>query len=554
MSETKEENIEFIEPENDEGNKEYKLKLTQDTQERINQWTSQMRYRVDEGGGEAIYVLGITDEGGLVGMIPSEYTSTRKIFDKVVKANNYTATILSERIVNESEQKKVYEFLIRENNEEKYIDLKVAIAGNVNSSKSSTIGVLLSGKLDNGRGSARLNVFNYEHEAKTGRSSSVAQHILGFDEKGEIVNQGLEFGKKTWPEIIRESTKVVTFFDLCGHEKYLKTTIRGLTSQFPDLCLITVGGNMGITRMTKEHIFLCLSLKIPFLILITKIDICEDRQNVLKETITSIKKLLKLPGIRRIPYTVRNSDDVVSAVKNFHTESIVPIIQTSNVTGVGLDILTQFLNLVSCNPKNTKKKETKENKVEYHVETTFSVPGVGTVTGGQLLSGTISVGDKLLLGPNNNKYRTVQVRSIHCKRVPMQSINAGCYVCLALKKINRNSIRRGNVIISPKGTPLQIYEFEADVSVLKSHSTTIKIGYEPVIHTSSVRQTAKIIDISNKKNARRKGNTDTKVLRTGDKATVRFRFSYHAEYVKPGYRLLLAEGKVKIIGIIRKIF
>ena len=49
---------------------------------------------------------------------------------------------------------------------------------------------------------------------------------------------------------------------------------------------------MGISNMTKEHIALSLLLKIPFFILLTKIDICPT--NILEETINSIKKILKL--------------------------------------------------------------------------------------------------------------------------------------------------------------------------------------------------------------------------------------------------------------------
>lgn len=33
---------------------------------------------------------------------------------------------------------------------------------------------------------------------------------------------------KYWKEVVEKSQKVVTFLDLCGHEKYLKTTIFGL--------------------------------------------------------------------------------------------------------------------------------------------------------------------------------------------------------------------------------------------------------------------------------------------------------------------------------------
>ena len=48
-------------PEKDDGNIEYKLKLIDKTKERVDELSTQMRYRVDEGCGEAIYVIGVTD-------------------------------------------------------------------------------------------------------------------------------------------------------------------------------------------------------------------------------------------------------------------------------------------------------------------------------------------------------------------------------------------------------------------------------------------------------------------------------------------------------------
>jgi GTPase len=134
----------------------------------------------------------------------------------------------------------------------------------------------------------------------------------------------------------------------------------------------------------------------------------------------------------------------------------------------------------------------------------------------------------------------------------MQEVKYGSYVCLGLKKIALTSIRRGNVLVSI-GSEIAVREFDATITVLKAHSTTIKPGYEPVIHTCSMRQSAKLISITNKVNARRAyasaGASAGTVLRTGDKATARFRFSYHPEYIKSGSRLLMCEGKCKIIGI-----
>ena len=533
-----------MEPEQDDGNIEYKLKLLGKNVDRIQQLESQMRYRVNEGKGEAMYVLGVTDKGVMVGLTSEEFKESFNNLLLAAKNSMYTLNVLTEKTVDGGgEGCKIYEILVRENNINKYIDIKVTVAGNVDSGKSTLLGVLTSGNKDDGRGSARLSVFNFAHEISSGRTSSIAQHILGFDAKGNSVNCD---GRKDWPDIVKMSSKIITFYDLCGHEKYLKTTILGLTSSCPDLCLILIGANMGITKMTQEHIFICVTLNIPFVIIVTKVDICQTRQNVLEDTVKNINILLKRPGLRKIPYKVNNIDDVILCSKNIHSESIVPIFHISSVTGVGIDNLLGFLNLLGKHSSNIK--ETKE--VEYYIDNTFTVTGVGTVIGGHLISGRINVGDKLLIGPNQGKFNTIQIKSIHCKRVALQSVDYGCYVCLGVKflGVKKINIRKGNVIVSTTTNPIAVQEFNCDITVLKAHSTTIKLGYEPVIQTSTIRQTATLIDINNKQNDRFSSTDNEKVLRIGDKATVRFRFKCRPEYIKQGTKLLMTEGKVKVIG------
>jgi GTPase len=536
-------------PEEEFGNIEYKLTLVNKSADRIVSLASQMRMRIDEGCGEAIYVIGVTDDGEIMGVNDEDFTESFNNLSIVADKNDYSMTMLASKNIKskDSIKRKVYELLIRERNTKKYIDIKVAVAGNVDSGKSSLLGVLTSGKNDDGRGSARLSIFNFKHEVSSGRTSSIAHHILGFDDKGQVMNYSGTH-KKGWPEIVKDSAKVISFYDLCGHEKYLRTTILGLTSSSPDLCLILVGANMGMTRMTHEHIFLCVSLNIPFAIVLTKIDICVNRKNIMKDTMNSINKLLKMPGLRRIPYKVSNLEDVIICAKNIRTESVVPVFPVSNVTGNGIGFVKQFLNLLGKVQSNVKEGV---KDVELHIDTTFSVPGVGTVIGGQLISGNIKVGDKLLLGPNDGLYREVHVRSIQCKRVPVQEVNYGSYVCLGLKKIDRKTIRRGNVVISKCSNPIVVREFDADITVLKSHSTTIKVGYQPIIHSGTMRQSAIVMSITNKVNSRDGDDTSDCILRTGDKATVRFRFSFHPEYIKPCSRVLIVDGKCKIIGVVK---
>ena len=59
-------------------------------------------------------------------------------------------------------------------------EIRLVVIGNVDSGKSTLVGCLTKGIKDDGRGYARKFVFNYQHESETGRTSSIAEEILGF--------------------------------------------------------------------------------------------------------------------------------------------------------------------------------------------------------------------------------------------------------------------------------------------------------------------------------------------------------------------------------------
>lgn len=221
---------------------------------------------------------------------------------------------------------------------------RVAVVGNVDAGKSTLLGVLTHGELDNGRGLARQKLFRHKHEAETGRTSSVGNDILGFDSVGNVVNKP-EHGSLDWVKICEKSSKVITFIDLAGHERYLKTTVFGMTGHAPDfgkkkkyilpkfcfaffvilifvifyfLGMLMVGANAGIVGMTKEHLGLALALSVPVFVVVTKIDMCPP--NVLKENLRLLIRILKSPGCRKVPVTVKTPDDVVISATNFVSE------------------------------------------------------------------------------------------------------------------------------------------------------------------------------------------------------------------------------------------
>lgn len=577
--------------ESEEGMYEYKWKLVGISEDRFKHLVSQLKYRLSEGQGEAIYEIGISDQGVPVGLEEHEFAETLETLRRMAGALQADLSVICEKwvtrrqdmdpfamqhaakqarsegasgasgsaaaapvdtakmdrglnslfqegspVAKEPQKKfKVGEVMIRKFGNEQFLDLRIAVCGNVDSGKSTLIGVLTRGKLDNGRGFARMQVFQHKHEVQTGRTSSVSHQILGFDAKGEIINYSL-VGSPDWKEIIEKSSKVCTFIDLAGHEKYLKTTVFGMTGSIPDYACVVIGSNMGVTRMTKEHIGLCLALKIPIFVVITKIDICPE--NVLKETIQTIHKILKLPGVRKIPFHIKSEDDVITCSKNIASDRVTPIFMLSSVTGENLELLRKFLNLLPV--RRDWEKRTKES-AEFVIDQTFFVTGVGTVVSGIVNQGSISANDVLLLGPDSNgQFKPAQIKSIHCKRVAVKRVQAGQQASFALKKEKRAQIRKGMVLVENKDVAKALWEFEAEVVVLY-HSTTIKSNYQPVIHCLCVRQAARIVSTNLE-------------LRTGDKSVVKFRFMFRPEYLRLGERLIFREGRTKGLGIVTKLF
>ena len=221
-------------------------------------------------------------------------------------------------------------------------DVRVAVIGNVDSGKSTLVGVLTKGIMDDGRGSARMKVFNFSHEANNGRTSSIGQEIMGFDHDSVITPERINDTKnKSWAHVATKSKKLITFLDLCGHEKYLKTTMFGLVGLMPDYCMVIVGANMGVSRMTKEHLGITLALKIPLYIVITKIDIAP--KNIYDETLSTLVKIMKNPNVNKAPIVVKDGDDVKILAEKLTSNIVAPIFTISNVTGEGLPRLKEFL-------------------------------------------------------------------------------------------------------------------------------------------------------------------------------------------------------------------
>ncbi|KAK4250634.1 P-loop containing nucleoside triphosphate hydrolase protein [Corynascus novoguineensis] len=501
--------------------------------------------RLSEGHGETVFDIGFENNGESMKLSHDEWEIAQKqLAEAAKKLRADTQLLLTKNVGGDKDGAPTKDgdcsgkVMIRQTpaTVEKVIETRIAVVGNVDAGKSSMLGVLVKGDLDDGRGKARVNLFRHKHEIETGRTSSVGMEIMGFDTTGQVVVSDTPGRKLSWEEIGKRSAKVITFTDLAGHERYLRTTVFGLLSSSPNYCLLMVAANNGLIGMSKEHLGIALALNVPVMVVITKIDICPPQ--ILEQTITQITRILKSPGARKIPIFIKNHEECINTATQFVSQRICPIFQVSNVTGENLDLVRSFLNILPHHGRYDA-----DAPFEFHVNDTFSVPHVGTVVSGIVKSGVIHAGDDVQIGPDSlGRFTQTSIRSIERKRIGVPAASAGQSASFALRRVRRKDVRKGMVVLSKSdGAPPKVYrEFVAEVLIL-SHATTIKTKYQAMLHVGPVSQTCAIIDV------------DRPFIRTGDRATVAFRFVQRPEYLAPGDRLLFREGRTKGLGIVKSV-
>ncbi|KAL6260780.1 hypothetical protein P5V15_008305 [Pogonomyrmex californicus] len=539
-------------PEPEQGNIEYKLKLINPSSQRFEHLVTQMKWRLREGHGEAIYQIGVEDNGRLAGLTKEEMKASLKTLKDMASRLGATIRVLRERIAtsktltlqnNNKEEKKVAEVLVKKlrkddrEDQDSIIDLRLAVTGAQDAGKSTLLGVLTQGELDNGRGRARLNMLRHLHEIKTGRTSSISHEIIGFDSAGHVLNYA---EMATAEEICEHASKVVTFIDLAGHRKYLRTTVLGLTGYSPHHVMLVIAPPLN--DASQEHMALCLALKLPFFIVINKIDLgfCD-----MSETLAQLGNAMVTQGYPKQLVLFSNND-----IPSWdYTSDVIPVFSVSCVTGEGLEDLTVFIK--NLTPYEMNSIDSDPESCLFQIDETFRVAGLTQpVLGGLLVKGAIAPGTRLLVGPlPDGEFSPVKVVSLHRNKAPCCLVRASQSASLTLAPPTNHSpplphLRPGMVLVSLRDRPHATHFFQATVLILY-HATAIFPGFQTTVHVGNVRQTCVIEGIM---------DANDRGLQTNDTASVLFRFVSHPEYLSVGMRLLFREGRTKGIGKITQIF
>ncbi|CAB01578.1 Tr-type G domain-containing protein [Caenorhabditis elegans] len=529
-------------PETELGNIEYKAKLVNPTTSRIQHLITQMKWRLREGQGEAIYEIGVEDGGIMSGLTDEELNDSLRTLRTMAQALGASMVILTEKDVTvkgSNSRRTVVEVLVRKVPEsQQFIEVRLAVVGGCDVGKSTLCGVLTQGCLDDGNGKARIGIFRFPHEVRTGKTSSVCNDVIGFDNRGKLVN----YAQNSLEEMVEKSSKLVTLIDLAGDAKYQKTTIHGLTGYTPHFACLVVAADRGITWATREHLGLIAALNIPMFVLITKMDLV-DRQG-LKKIIKDVSNLVAKAGMTAREKRVKTKRDAVKAAQELCVGSIVPVLAVSSVSGEGFRCLRTLLNCLSTAGTAESRIQLVGLPAFFTIEELYNVPHVGQVVGGMLSEGQLHEGADVLVGPmKDGTFEKITVGSIRRSRQAVGCVNPGEAASISLNLPDGVSLRRGMVLAEIDHQPPVCYEFTANLLLLCHSTKYICEGFQATVFIGSVCTTAIITHID-----------DADCIRPGKWAVVKMCFAYQPEVIREGSPIILRQGKTKGMGEVLKVF
>ncbi|PSQ33657.1 GTP-binding protein [Halobacteriales archaeon SW_12_69_24] len=524
------------------GSVEFKERLTRAVHlndGRLESLVAQLRHRVLSGDGQATYVVGVTDDGGIAGIEPEAFSESMDVLSLIAEeagahieavqtwgvGDDGTATSDPDGDRGEDAAGLVGVATLSEG---AVLDVEddhivVGTAGHVDHGKSTLVGSLVTGDPDDGQGGTRSFLDVQPHEMERGLSADLSYGVYGFDDDG-AVRMDNPHRKSDRARVVEEADRLVSFVDTVGHEPWLRTTIRGLVGQKLDYGLLVVAADDGPTKTTREHLGILLATELPTVVAITKADAVTDER--VAEVEREVERLLR--DADRTPLSIERYG--IEAAIEESNEQVVPVVSTSAVTMEGLAVLDELFERL---PKTGEA----EGDFSMYVDRTYNVTGVGAVASGTVRSGTVEAGDELLVGPlADGAFREVEARSIEMHYHRVESASAGRIVGIALKGIGEADLQRGMVLCPRSADPTPVREFTAEVMVL-NHPTRIHDGYEPVVHLETVSETASI-------------HPEGGQLLPGDTGTARVRFKFRPYLVEAGQRFVFREGRSKGVGTV----
>ena len=234
--------------------------------------------------------------------------------------------------------------------------------------------------------------------------------------------------------------------DCPGHADYVKNMVTGAAQM--DGAILVVAATDGPMPQTREHILLGRQVGIPrIVVFMNKVDMVDDEE-LLELVEMEIRELLSF-----YEYDGDNG----------------PVVQGSALGALNgepkwvetvMSLMQEVDKWIEIPPRDNEKP------FLMSIEDVFTITGRGTVATGRIETGVINTADEVdIIGMAEEKLKTT-ITGVEMFRKILDRGEAGDYVGLLLRGIEKKDIRRGMVIAAPNSIKPHAH-FKGEVYILK---------------------------------------------------------------------------------------
>ncbi len=256
---------------------------------------------------------------------------------------------------------------------------------------------------------------------------------------------------------------VLGFVDVPGHERFVHTMLAGAGGI--DFALLLVAADDGVMPQTREHLAILHLLGLSAgAVVLSKADLADDeRRATVAAEIAALTAGGPLAG--------------------------APLFAVSTVSGEGVEALRDHLFAVAA----AQAGRTAGGAFRLVVDRAFTLAGAGTVVTGTVLSGTVGVGDRVVVGPAGHAAR---VRSIHAQNRAAERGVAGdrCALNLAGEAISKDAVHRGDVVHDP-ALHAPTARIDATLAVLASERKPVGAWFPARLHVGAAEVGARVVPL-----------------------------------------------------------
>lgn len=274
----------------------------------------------------------------------------------------------------------------------------------------------------------------------------------------------------------------VTFIDVPGHERFLKTMLAGASGV--DGAIMVIAADDGIMPQTVEHFEVLQLMGVERgIIALTKIDLAdEDWIELVKEEIHGLTSGTFL--------------------------SDAPIIPVSNRNGSGVEVFREELDKLISETQPRRDR----GLFRLWLDRAFTIKGSGTVVAGTVLSGHLKNGDRVEILPEGIIAR---VKRIQVHKTDVQDCSIGERAAINLPGIDKDAVKRGD-LLATVGHYRPTFMLNARLNLLKSCRKPIENRLRLRLHLGSSEIIGRVILL------------DKSEIIPGDSGLVQFRLESQA--------------------------